>query len=207
MKTVKDYSKKLAHGIGSLGRSTARYALSRLRMLLGVGVLAFGGSLLWADALPEAEADAERVVPAVQIPPGYTGIGPVISGSVAYENVPSKARKFLQKYCDGHAIVKCEKEYTSGDYKISLAVGIDMEFDAKGNMVAINAPDGYSLSPMLLRAVVPGKLYHLLDHNGFKESVEGMHHDNAGYRLKVADPVFNAVCYDSSGVLTLVVDK
>lgn len=82
-----------------------------------------------------------------------------------------------------------------------------MEFDAKGNMTEIEAPDGYSLSPQLLRAVVPGKLYRLLEHNGFEQSVEAVHRDRAGYRLAISDPVFDTVCYDSSGVLTLVVDK
>jgi len=61
-----------------------------------------------------------------EIPPGFSGVGPVISGSVDYSSLPSKARKFLQKHCDGHAVVKCEKEFTSGDFKITLADGIDM---------------------------------------------------------------------------------
>ncbi|MBD5225008.1 MAG: hypothetical protein HDS68_03445 [Bacteroidales bacterium] len=142
-----------------------------------------------------------------ELPEGFTGIGPVVSGSVDYSKIPSKARKFLQKHCDGHAVVKCEKEYTSGDFEIALADGIEMEFDAKGNIVDITAPDNYSLAPALLKAVVPGKLYNLLDHNGFKSCVEAVHHDSAGYRLDVADPVFDQVCYDSTGVLTLIVDK
>lgn len=142
-----------------------------------------------------------------EIPAGFTGIGPVVSGSVDYSKIPSKARKFLEKHCDGHAVVKCDKVYTSGDFEIALADGIEMEFDAKGNIVDITAPENYSLAPALLKAVVPGKLYHLLDHNGFKSCVEGVHHDSAGYRLDVADPVFDQVCYDASGVLTLIVDK
>lgn len=143
-----------------------------------------------------------------EVPQRYTGVGPVVSGSVDYSSIPSKARKFLQKHCDGHAVVKCEKQFTSGDFEIELADGIEMEFDGKGNLLEIEAPDNYSLSPVLLKAVVPGKLYHLLDHNGFKECVEAVHHDaKGGYRLEVADPVFEQVCYDSTGVLTLIVDK
>lgn len=145
------------------------------------------------------------VVP--DVPPGYTGVGPVVAGSVDYSSIPSKARKFLEKHCDGHAVVRCQKEYTSGDFELELADGIEMEFDSKGNIVEIEAPDNYSLSPALLKAVVPGKLYNLLDHNGFKSCVEAVHHDNKGYRLDVADPVFDQVCYDPSGVLTLIVDK
>ena len=144
---------------------------------------------------------------AEEIPMGFSGVGTVVSGSVDYSSLPSKARKFLQKHCDGHAVVKCEKTFTSGDFQIALADGIEMEFNSKGELVDITAPRNYSLAPVLLKAVVPGKLFHLLEHNGFKNSVEGVHHDSAGYRLDVADPVFHQVCYDPSGVLTLIVDR
>lgn len=144
---------------------------------------------------------------AEEIPMGFSGVGPVVSGSVDYSSLPSKARKFLQKHCDGHAVVKCEKTFTSGDFQIALADGIEMEFNSKGQLVDITAPRNYSLAAVLLKAVVPGKLFHLLEHNGFKNSVEGVHHDSAGYRLDVADPVFHQVCYDPSGVLTLIVDR
>lgn len=136
----------------------------------------------------------------------FTGVGPVVSGTVDYAALPSKARKFLEKHCDGHAVVKCEKEFTSGEFGIQLADGIEFEFDAKGNVIETEAPDGYSLSSPLLKAVVPGKLYQLLIHNGFEQSVEAVHRDRSGYRIDVSDPVFKAVAFDPSGVLTLVVN-
>lgn len=172
--------------------------------LAGLAMMAVGA------VQSQAQTTYEYIAPRTSVPdvpPGYTGVGPVVSGSVDFGSIPSKARKFLQKHCDGHAVVKCEKEYTSGDFDIELADGIEMEFDAKGNLVDIEAPENYSLSPTLLKACVPGKLYNLLDHNGFKGCVESVHHDSAGYRLEVADPVFEQVCFDSSGVLTLIVDK
>lgn len=210
MKAVKLFTQAIADSFMKVSRTTVDYARSRLRMLLGAAIVVSGCQLAMAAADADAEADkTPSVVPpaAMQVPPGYTGIGPVVQGSVSFESIPAKSRKFLQKNCDGHAIVKCEKQFASGDYEISLADGIDMEFDAKGNMSEIQAPDGYSLSSQLLRAVVPGKLYRLLVHNGFQQSVESVHHDKAGYRLEISDPVFDTVCYDSSGVLTLVVEK
>lgn len=140
------------------------------------------------------------------IPEGFTGVGPVVSGTVDYQSLPSKARKFLEKHCDGHAVVKCEKTFTSGEYDIQLADGIEFEFDSKGNVIETEAPEGYSLSSPLLKAVVPGKLYRLLIHNGFEQSVEAVHRDRSGYRIDVSDPVFKAVAFDPSGVLTLVVN-
>lgn len=140
------------------------------------------------------------------LPGGFTAVGPVVSGSVDYKALPSKARKFLEKNCDGHAVVKCNKTYTSGEYDIQLADGLEFEFDAKGNVIDTEAPEGYSLSQPLLKAVVPGKLYNLLIHNGFQKSVEAVHRDRSGYHIDVSDPVFKAVTFDPSGVLTLVVN-
>ncbi|MDE6528051.1 MAG: hypothetical protein K2L78_03280 [Muribaculaceae bacterium] len=169
--------------------------------LVMMAATAFGAS---------AQSAYEYIAPRAslpEVPPGFSGVGPVVSGSIDFSKIPSKARKFLQKHCDGHAVVKCEKEYASGDFLIALADGIEMEFDAKGNLVDISAPENYSLAPTLLRAVIPGKLYNLLDHNGFRSSIEGVCHDKSGYSLRVADPVFDQVRYDPSGVLTLIVDK
>ena len=195
MKAVRLLTHAFAENFMKVGRTTMEYAKNRLRMLLGAAVVLSAGQIAMAspDAGPDKASTADPSA--------------AMQGSVLFDNIPAKSRKFLQKNCDGHAIVKCDKQFASGDYEISLADGIDMEFDAKGNMTEIEAPDGYSLSPQLLRAVVPGKLYRLLEHNGFEQSVEAVHRDRAGYRLAISDPVFDTVCYDSSGVLTLVVDK
>ena len=142
-----------------------------------------------------------------EVPAGFVGIGPVVAGSVNYDALPSKARKFLEKYCDGHAVVRCEKRFTSGEYDIQLADGIEFEFDSKGNVIETEAPEGYSLSLPLLKAVVPGKLYNLLIHYGFQGSVEAVHRNRSGYTIDVSDPVFKAVTFEPSGVLTLVVDE
>ena len=61
----------------------------------------------------------------------FAGVGPVVSGSVDYSNQPGKARKFLERYCDGHAIVRCDKTYASSTYTVGLANGILMTFDSK----------------------------------------------------------------------------
>ena len=165
MKPITHYTRELAECIIKTGRRTAERALDTLRMLLLLPLIA---SASIAFAAGEAEAyDLHPAAPlGAGIPPGYTGIGPVEQGSVDYESIPARSRKFLQKNCDGHAIVRCDKLFSSGKYSISLADGINMDFDAKGNIVSIQAPDGYSLSPTLLRAVVPGKLFRLLEHNG-----------------------------------------
>jgi len=143
-----------------------------------------------------------------RLQPGFNGgVGPVVSGSADYSKMPSKAQKFLAKHCDGHAVVRCEKNYSTGAFSISLADGIDIDFDAKGNLISIVAPANYSLSPTLLKAIVPGKLYNLLVNNGFKSSIESISRSKAGYRMSTADPVFEEVCYDTSGVLTLIVER
>lgn len=187
----------------------------QLRLSLMALIISFGFALFAAfSALAEEMPKNDQTTPVYtsqrsglpEIPGGYTGVGPVVSGSVDYQALPSKARKFLEKNCDGHAVVKCNKMFTSGEYDIQLADGLEFEFDSKGNVIDTEAPDGYSLSQPLLKAVVPGKLYNLLIHNGFQQSVEAVHRDRSGYRIDVSDPVFKAVTFDPSGVLTLVVN-
>ena len=72
-----------------------------------------------------------------EVPPGFAGVGPVISGSVEYSAIPSKARKFLEKHCDGHAVIKCQKEYNSGTFNVGLADGIEMKIETKGKLIGI----------------------------------------------------------------------
>lgn len=203
MKAVKQILTQLSSAISGITQSTISYLTERFHTLLAIGAIV----ALAPFAAGAQSSDNSVVPPQGAFIPGYTGIGPVISGSVEYKTIPSNARKFLERHCNGHAIVKCTKQFTSGTYIIGLADGIEMEFDTKGNLIFIEAPSGYSLSPTLLSAVVPGKLYHLLVHNGFRESVEAVHRDKAGYRLEISDPVFDQACFDSSGVLTLVVEK
>ena len=205
MKALRRISSTMRSAALTIGRRGARLASERLRALLGTGAILIAA--MAATAVPNETAPPAAATATPETPAGFTGIGPVVSGSVAYGDIPSKARKFLERHCDGHAIVRIEKEFASDEYDVRLANGIDLGFNGKGNVVAVEAPDGYCLSPILLKAVVPGKLYQLLDHNGFSESVSAVHRDRMGYRLDIADPVFDQVCYDTSGVLTMIVDK
>lgn len=206
MKALRRIGSKMKETAKHLSRKGIRLAGDRLRSLLGAGALLL--SALCVSAAPDGdEATAAPPAAMPETPMGFTGVGPVISGSVSYDDMPSKARKFLERHCDGHAVVRLDKEFASGNYNVRLADGIDLGFNSKGNITEIEAPEGYCLAPTLLKAVVPGKLYQLLDHNGFSESVSAVHHDRMGYRLDIADPVFDQVCYDPSGVLTMIVDK
>ena len=174
-------------------------------------ILIFSGVFNMTIADELVASDAGKAQPnSIKIPDypmqEFGGPGPVVSGSVEFDALPSKARKFLQKHCDGHAVVKCERCFSSGEFGVQLADGIEFEFDPKGNVIDTEAPEGYALSAPLLRAVVPGKLYNLLVHNGFYQSVTGVRHNGNSYRIRVSDPVFRAVTFDSAGVLTLVVN-
>lgn len=206
MKALRRIGSKMKATAKHLRREGVRLANERLRTLLGAGAIFLAATC--ASAAPDSTSEIQPAPTAMpETPIGFTGVGPVISGSVSYDDMPSKARKFLERHCDGHAVVQLDKEFASGDYNVRLADGIDLGFNAKGNITAIEAPEGYCLAPTLLKAVVPGRLYQLLDHNGFSESVSAVHHDRMGYRLDIADPVFDQVCYDPSGVLTMIVDK
>lgn len=206
MKSLQEVARTFRKRLVRLGKESVTFVKSRISMLLSVTALMVVCGFAMTAQSNYRYSSQRNGMP--EVPPGFTGIGPVVSGSVDYDNIPSKAKKFLAKNCDGAAVVKCEKVFSSGEYDLRLADGIEMEFDSKGNVIDVEAPEGYSLSPTFLKEIVPGKLYRLLEHNGFSKSVEAVHKDKAGYRMEVADAVFHEVCYDSSGgVLTLVVEK
>lgn len=207
MKAIRRINTKVKSAAKNIRKLGMRFAADRLRTILGLSVIALAP--LFATAAPDIDTH-DSIVPEKPLPEttvGFAGIGPVVAGSVTYRDLPSKAQKFLERNCDGHAVVKLDKQYASGSYNLLLADGIDINFDAKGNVMAIEAPEGYCLAPNLLKAVIPGKLFHLLDHNGFKESVSAMHRDRAGYRLDIADPVFDQISYQTSGILTMIAQK
>lgn len=177
--------------------------------LKGVAVAALVASASAPTALAEGGGSFDGIVPPAglpALPPGFGGIGPVVSGSVEYSAIPKKARRFLERHCNGQAVTRCEKEFASGNFLLSLGDGIDMTFNPKGELVAISAPDHYSLSPWLLKAVVPGKLFKLLDAKGFKSAVEAVKHSAEGYSMEVADPVFNHLNYSPKGEFTMSVN-
>ncbi len=207
MKAIRRINTKVKSAAKNIGKVGMRFAAERFRALLGLSIIALAP--MFASAAPSSDTRDSIVpeAPLSETTTGFAGIGPVVAGSVTYNDLPSKARKFLERNCDGHAVVKLDKQYASGSYNLLLADGIDINFDSKGNVTAIEAPEGYCLAPNLLKAVVPGKLFHLLDHNGFKESVSAMHRDRAGYRLDIADPVFDHISYQSAGVLTMIAQK
>lgn len=179
------------------------------RSILGSALaLIFCGAAL--DAPLHAEEAVSESMPVVKesvaarLAREYRGVGPVEAGSVTFDQLPSKTRKFLRKHCNGRAVVRCDKVFTTGQYNLELADGIRFEFDKKGNVIETVAPEGYSLARPLLRAVVPGKFYHLLIHNGLDQCVDRMEHTADKYRVDVDDPVFSSVLYGKDGVLTLV---
>lgn len=134
------------------------------------------------------------------------GPGPVIAGSFDYKNVPDKAKKFIETNFKGVNVMKVEKEFGPDKYDITLANGVELEFNAKGDLDEIeglNAPLPYSVVKAILPAAAAKTLETKAAHNAVKSidveksyfevefvkqlnlNLKEMKFDNAGKTLKV----------------------
>lgn len=94
MKALRRIGSKMKETAKHLSRKGIRLAGDRLRSLLGAAAIFLAA--ICASAAPDGD-QAVTPAPAAmpETPMGFTGVGPVISGSVSYDDMPSKARKFL----------------------------------------------------------------------------------------------------------------
>lgn len=121
-----------------------------------------------------------------QTPQQYTG-GPgiVISGSENYNSLPKDAQNFVKKHFKNLSVVKCEKYFAKGKYEIELSDGIDIEFDSKGKVMEIDAPDGKCLPAVVVKDLIHGKAYKRLEKDGFATMVESIDFDRRGKAVEV----------------------
>lgn len=99
------------------------------------------------------------------------GPGPVISGSYDYKKVPEKARKFIETNFAGVNVMRVEKEFGPEQYDITLANGVELDFNAKGDLEEIdgqNSPLPYSVVKAILPAAAAKTLETKSAHNAVK---------------------------------------
>lgn len=92
----------------------------------------------------------------------YTGGMPgiAIAGSTSADNLPQEAKNFIHKHFKNVGIRAVEREFDQNSYEVDLANGVEMEFNAQGQVLAIDAPDrGPALDEKLVKDVLPHKAY------------------------------------------------
>ena len=154
-------------------------------------------------ALGGAGMQAQTVVPDHYIPVG--GVGPAIAGSVDTSSLPSKALKLIEK--TGQTVVSCEREYASGSFDVKLNGGIEIEFDAKGNVTEIDAPDHCVLGADFIREVVPGHLYDNLGKLKMCDSVSSIEAERDGYEVEFEGIPYEKAVFNHKGDLVALYYK
>ncbi len=133
--------------------------------------------------------------------------GPAVAGSVDISRLPEKAQKFIAKNFKEVGVVSAEREYMAGLYDVELANGLELEFDNKGHIVEIDAPDGYSVGMDAVEAILPVTAVNLLRTNnyiGFIDKIEKT--KDGGYLVEVEAADDIELKFDSMGDFLAVVN-
>ncbi|MCM1519666.1 MAG: PepSY-like domain-containing protein [Lachnoclostridium sp.] len=100
--------------------------------------------------------------------------GIVMAGSYDTSKLPEKAHKFLKKHFPSATVVKCEQYYAKGKISVELNTGVDVDFNLKGDVMEVDAPNGTVLSEALVKDVLPKDSYDRLVKDGYASRVESI---------------------------------
>lgn len=100
--------------------------------------------------------------------------GPAIAGSVTADQLPQKARDLIERTYPDVTIRSINKEFDDGEYDVRLQNGVEMEFDAQGEILEIEADNGKVFTPEILKTLIPGKSYDRLKADGMLRRIEAI---------------------------------
>ncbi|MDE6450320.1 MAG: PepSY-like domain-containing protein [Muribaculaceae bacterium] len=127
------------------------------------------------------------------------GVGPVVTGSMAQSQLPSKAQKFIDRM--GGTVVKCERKYMQGEYDVRLDSGVEIEFNSDGRVVEIEAPDRGVLDADFIKEMVPGHLYAGLKEMKLDTAVSSIESKRDGYKVEFSGAEYEEAFFSPDGDL------
>lgn len=116
----------------------------------------------------------------------YTGIGPAVAEGVSNARLPKDARKYLSENFKGIGIAKANKDFLTGVYDVKLDDGTELEFSKEGQIIEIDAPDGYVLSERILMTILPDRAVEALRSLKSAQIVTSVEKTRTGYTAEVA---------------------
>lgn len=143
-----------------------------------------------------------------QVPMNYGGNpGIVMAGSADYSQLPKKAQAFIEKHFKNVGVRTCEKYYAKGKFEVELQNGIDLEFNTKGELVEIDAPDNSLLPVTVVKDVMPRKAYERLEKDGYSGNVESIELNRGKvYEVDLNIPGPDTYVFDIDGVFLAIED-
>lgn len=127
--------------------------------------------------LASAAAIAAAMTAVAQVPSHpveFSTPGIVMAGSVNTDALPDKAKDFIAKYFPGVAVTKCEHYYAKGEYSVELSTSVDIDFDLKGNVTEVEAPDMSVLPRSLVKDLLHDTAFARLIADGYADKVESI---------------------------------
>ncbi len=133
--------------------------------------------------------------------------GLVVAGSENYQQLPEKARKFVEKHFKDSNVAKCEKYFAKGKYEVELTNGIDIEFDAQGTVTEIDAPDRAYIASSIVKDILPHKAFSRLEKEGLSQTVESVEFKKGKvYEVDVNIPGPDTYVFDINGEFLMIED-
>lgn len=136
-----------------------------------------------------------------------TAPGIVVAGSQNADNLPKKAKQFINKHFKGVGVAKCEQYFDQGKYEVELANGVDIEFDAKGEVLEVDAPDNAYLAPSVAKDLLHDSAFSRLEKAGLIGKVESIEFKKGrAVEVEVDVPGPDTYVFDINGLFITVQD-
>lgn len=165
--------------------------------------LLFSGILAIALAIPAANAQQQQMPREYGGNPGIA----VSSESSSISDLPQPALKFLSHYYKGVNVNKVKRDYIPNTFDVDLADGTEIEFDAQGKILEIDAPDNAVLKAGLVRDLVGRKMYDKLKSNGQANNVESIdftYQNGKLIKVETASLASQELIFDLNGNLVII---
>lgn len=115
---------------------------------------------------------------------------------MSYEMLPKAAQEFVSTYYPGDRPVKVEREgsHASAAYEVVLASGHEVEFDAAGQWVSVDAPAQHSVPA----GIVPEPIQEYVSTNFPAYLVNEITRNQRGYEVELTNGL--DLQFDSAGI-------
>ena len=129
------------------------------------------------------------------------GVGPAISGSVEYTQIPLQSRKFIDREFKGLTVIRAEREFATGKVEVELSDGSEIEFNSKGEWTEIDAPDDEVFIVELLSKLIPDRARRELRRRKVDTKVETVKRSATGYTIELRGEKIDEYLFSSDGRL------
>ncbi len=133
--------------------------------------------------------------------------GIVMSGSQNYESIPAEAKRFIDRHFKDVGISKCEQYFAKGKYEVELSNGVDIEFNTKGDVTEIDAPDNAFLAPSVVKDLLHRSACSHLEKDGLEAKVESIEFKKGrAVEVEVSIPDPDTFIFDIDGNFIAIQD-